>query len=241
MWTACRGAGGRAQAAPPRTPRGLQSRGRRAWPREAACVPPMRSWHAPRGRGQRGPLPGGRTHLHPPGRGRPCPSSDASWTCPLCRGQGGDVCASTGASSHARGPSQRRRTQLPQPRRTSAGAAHPAAECGHAPHRSQPAGASGLGPRGWGPSAPPAVSEESGERTAALPCRPGPRSRWQVCPRSLPASLLRREGSPPEGRPAPTLAGAAAAPLLAGACPSPAVPVSATLGGCELATSAQEE
>lgn len=104
-----------------------------------------------------------------------------------------------------------------------------------------PTAASLLGPRGWGPSAPPAVSEESGERTAALPCRPGPRSRWQVCPRSLPASLLRREGSPPEGRPAPTLAGAAAAPLLAGACPSPAVPVSATLGGCELATSAQEE
>lgn len=106
MWTACRGAGGRAQAAPPRTPRGLQSRGRRAWPREAACVPPMRSWHAPRGRGQRGPLPGGRTHLHPPGRGRPCPSSDASWTCPLCRGQGGDVCASTPlpAAPHAAPP-----------------------------------------------------------------------------------------------------------------------------------------
>lgn len=104
MWTACRGAGGRAQAAPPRTPRGLQSRGRRAWPREAACVPPMRSWHAPRGRGQRGPLPGGRTHLHPPGRGRPCPSSDASWTCPLCRGQGGDVCASTGREQSRAGP-----------------------------------------------------------------------------------------------------------------------------------------
>lgn len=159
-----------------------------------------------------------------------------------CAGGRAVTCARRrGASSHARGPSQRRRTRLPQPRRTSAGAAHPAAECGHAPHRSQPAGASGLGPRGWGPSAPPAVSEESGERTAALPCRPGPRSRWQVCPHSLPASLLRREGSPPEGRPAPTLAGAAAAPLLAGACPSPAVPVSATLGGCELATSAQEE
>lgn len=120
-----------------------------------------------------------------------------------CAGGRAVTCARRrGASSHVRGPSQRRRTRLPQPRRTSAGAAHPAAECGHAPHRSQPAGASGLGPRGWGPSAPPAVSEESGERTAALPCRPGPRSRWQVCPRSLPASLLRREGSPPEGRPA---------------------------------------
>lgn len=153
MWTACRGAGGRAQAAPPRTPRGLQSRGRRAWPREAACVPPMRSWHAPRGRGQRGPLPGGRTHLHPPGRGRPCPSSDASWTCPLCRGQGGD-----GARAVTRGA---------PPSGAARGSPNPVArqQVRHIPQPSAatpPTTASLLGPRGWGLGA--------GDPAPRLPC-----------------------------------------------------------------------
>lgn len=60
---------------------------------------------------------------------------------------------------------------------------------------------------------------------------PGPGSQWLACPRqrvpcSQRVSLLRMEGSPPEGRSAQMPAGRAT-----GACPSPAEPASAALGG----------